>query len=84
MKSGSGFEQSLNAQAAVEVSTMLIVWQYVTDTPNDKEQLALGLDSISPVVGRVDKVLVDTGYYSEKAVTEAESRESTPTIYAAM
>ena len=48
---------------------MLIVGQYVTDAPNDKEQLAPGLDSISPVVGRVDKVLVDTGYYSEKAVT---------------
>lgn len=84
MKSGSGFEQSFNAQAAVEVSTMLIVGQHVTDAPNDKEQLAPCLDSISPVVGRVDKALVDTGYYSEKAVTEAESRESTPTIYAAM
>lgn len=84
MKSGSGFEQGFNAQAAVEVGTMLIVGQHVTDAPNDKEQLAPGLDSISPVVGRVDKVLVDTGYYSEKAVTEAESRESTPTVYAAM
>lgn len=84
MKSGSGFEQSFNAQAAVEVDTMLIVGQHVTDAPNDKEQLAPGLDSISPVVGRVHQALVDTGYYSKKAVTEAEDRESKPTIYAAM
>jgi len=84
MKSGSGFEQSFNAQAAVEVETMLIVGQHVTDAPNDKEQLAPGLDAISPVVGRVDQALVDTGYYSEKAVAEAENRESEPTIYAAM
>lgn len=55
---------------------MLIAGQYVTDAPNDKEQLALGLDSISPVVGRGDKALVDTGYYSEKAVSEADSHQS--------
>ncbi len=84
MKSGSGFEQAFNAQAAVDVDTMLIVGQHVTDAPNDKEQLAPGLDSVSEVVGRVSQVLVDTGYYSEKAVREAENRESGPTIYAAM
>jgi transposase len=84
MKAGGGFEQAFNAQAAVEVDTMLVVGQHVTDAPNDKEQLAPGLDSISPVVGRVFEVLVDTGYYSEKAVSEAEKREEEPTIYAAM
>jgi len=84
MKSGSGFEQAFNAQAAVEVDTMLVVGQYVTDAPNDKEQLAPGLDSVSAVVGRVSRTLVDTGYFSDKAVSEAESRESGPAIYAAM
>ena len=80
MKSGSSFEQSFNAQAAVEVDTMLVVGQHVTDAPNDKEQLVPGLDSVSGVVGRVSQTLVDTGYYSEKAVKEAESSESGPTI----
>lgn len=84
MKTGGSFEQAFNAQAAVEVDTMLVVGQYVTDAPNDKEQLAPGLDSISPVMGRVSEALVDTGYYSEKAVSEAENRETEPTIYAAM
>lgn len=84
MKSGSGFEQAYNAQAAVEVETMLVVGQYVTDAPNDKEQLVPGLNSVSLVVGGVSKSLVDTGYYSEKAVSEAEKKESGLTVYAAM
>ena len=84
MKSGSGFEQAFNAQAAVEVDTMLVVGQHVTDAPNDKEQLAPGLDSVSAVVGRVSRTLVDTGYFSDKSVSEAENRENGPTIYAAM
>lgn len=84
MKAGGSFEQSFNAQAAVEAETMLIVGQHVTDAPNDKEQLAPGLDTVSPEVGKVSQVLVDTGYYSEKAVTAAEAGEEAPTIYAAM
>ena len=84
MKSGSGFEQAFNAQAAVEVDTMLVVGQHVTDAPNDKQQLAPGLDSVSAVVGRVSRTLVDTGYFSDKSVSEAENRENGPTIYAAM
>jgi transposase len=84
MKAGGGFVQGFNAQAAVEVDTMLIVGQYVTGAANDKEQLAPCLDSVSPKVGRVSQALVDTGYYSEKAVSEAECRESAPEIYAAM
>ena len=41
MKAGSGqhFEQSYNAQAAVEVDSRLIVGQRVSQAPNDKEQL---------------------------------------------
>ena len=84
MKTGGGFEQAYNAQAAVEVETMLVVGQHVTDAPNDKEQLAPGLDSVSSVIGEVSQALVDTGYYSEKAIIEAESRESSPRVYAAM
>ena len=38
-KTGSGFEQSYNAQLAVEIDSRLIVGQTVSDAPNDKEQL---------------------------------------------
>jgi len=39
MKTGSGFEQSYNAQAAVEVESRLIVGQRVTNAPSDKAEL---------------------------------------------
>jgi len=84
MKDGGSFEQCYNAQAAVEVDTMLVVGQHVCNAPNDKEQLEPTLNSVSPVVGRVSKVLADSGYYSEAAVTAVEDGGEGPTVYAAM
>lgn len=84
MKDGGSFEQCFNGQAAVEVETMLVVGKHVTDAPNDKEQLQPGVNSISPEVGKVSTVLADSGYYSEKAVTEVEDGGEGPTVLAAM
>lgn len=88
MKSGKGFEQCYNAQAAVDAATMLIVGQHVTDQANDKQQLAPTLAAVSPAVGAVGKVLVDSGYYSEAAVTRIEETrpgdKPGPTVYAAI
>lgn len=84
MKVRGGFEQSYNAQAAVEVASMLIVGQHVTDQANDKQQLLPTLAVISPVVGQVADVLVDSGYYSENGILTAETGDNKPTIYAAM
>ena len=84
MKAGGSFEQCYNAQAAVDVATMLIVGQHVCDAPNDKQQLVPTLAAVSPVVGRVDQVLVDSGYYSEAAVLAVESGDGGPTVYAAV
>jgi transposase len=39
MKDGTGFEQSYNAQAAVEVESRLIVGARVSQAPNDKQEL---------------------------------------------
>ncbi|NCF93951.1 MAG: transposase [Verrucomicrobiaceae bacterium] len=72
MKDGGSFEQCYNAQAAVEVETMLIVGGEVSDAPNDKEQLEPALNSVSPAVGSIGKVLADSGYYSAKAVAKVE------------
>ena len=72
MKDGGSFEQCYNAQAAVEVETMLIVGKRVSDAPNDKEQMQPTLAVVSPVAGAVGAVLIDSGYYSEKAVTSVE------------
>ena len=84
MKVRGGFEQSYNAQAAVEVTRMLIVGQHVTHQANDKQQLIPNLAALSPAVGQVGKALVDTGYFSQAAVLTAETGDHPPIIYAAM
>ena len=85
MKAGSGqhFEQAYNAQAAVDTDSYLIVGRYVTDAPNDKEQLKPVIESIPKEVLNPKNVLADTGYFSEEAVKKAES-DSGPTIYCAI
>jgi hypothetical protein len=47
--SGGGFEQAYNAQAAVDVDSMLVVAQLVTQAPNDKEQVVPMLKQITPL-----------------------------------
>ena len=86
MKTGSGFEQSYNAQAAVEVESRLLVSQAVTDAPNDKEQLEPTLAATSPVIESIAAVLVDSGFYSEAAVAAVEhggENRPGPLVYAA-
>ena len=70
MKAGSGqhFEQSYNAQAAVEVESRLIVGQRVSQAPNDKEELVPSVAAIGQPVASVAAVLADSGFYSEAAV----------------
>jgi len=88
MKSGSGqhFEQSYNAQAAVEVESRLIIAKQVSDAPNDKQQLVPTMAAVSPVVKTISSVLVDSGYYSAASVAALEAPEGQPTgpkVYAA-
>ena len=73
MKTGNGFEQCYNAQAAVEIESRLIVGQTVTAAPNDKEQLLPTLASIPAELGKPERALTDSGFYSEAAVTAAEA-----------
>ena len=42
-RAGGGFAQAYNAQAAVDVDTMLIVAQHVSQHPNDKQEVAPAL-----------------------------------------
>ena len=88
MKDGGSFEQCYNAQAAVEVETMLVVGGYVSDAPNDKQQLEPALAEVSPAVGGAEgigKVLADSGYYSAEAVAAVEGSDGDgPIVYAAV
>ena len=90
MKAGNGqhFEQADNAPAAVD-EARLIVGPRVSDAPNDKQELVATVAAISPVVvGDVQAVLADSGFYSAAAVQAVEQKgDGTPsglTVYAAV
>ena len=69
---GGGFEQSYNAQAAVDTDTMLVVATELAQAANDKQQVAPMLDTLSELpedLGPVTQLLADAGYFSEANVT---------------
>jgi transposase len=69
---GGGFEQSYNAQAAVDTATMLVVATGFTQAANDKQQLAPMLDALGGLpedLGSVTQMLADAGYFSEANVS---------------
>ena len=81
--SGKGFEQAYNAQAGVDIDSMLIVEGHITQNPNDKQEIEPTLQKLSALpeeIGRVDTILADTGYFSESNVDECLSEQVTPYI----
>jgi transposase len=81
--SGGGFEQAYNAQASVDMDSLLIVENHVSQSPNDKQEMepALeGLDELPEKLGKVEAAVADAGYFSEDNVNKCESREITPLI----
>lgn len=69
---GGAFEQSYNAQAAVDVNTMLVLATTLTQAANDKQQLAPMVEVLAALpadIGVVDTVLADNGYFSAANVT---------------
>lgn len=69
---GGGFEQSYNAQAAVDTDTMLVVATTLTQAANDKQQVAPMVQTLATLpedLGKVTQALADAGYYSEANVT---------------
>jgi hypothetical protein len=86
MKAGNGahFEQSYNAQAAVDTEgSLLVLGAHVTDATNDKQQLVPGVQSVVAEVRELTEVLADSGYFSEAAVAAVEGSNG-PTVYAAV
>jgi hypothetical protein len=68
---GGGFEQSYNAQAAVDTDTMLVVATELTQAANDKQQLVPMLDALGQLpedLGSTTQLLADAGYFSEANV----------------
>ena len=68
---GGGFEQSYNAQAAVDTDTMLVVATGLSQAANDKQQLAPMVETLGALpeaLGEVGELLTDGGYFSEANV----------------
>src|SRR5271157_3463669 len=82
------FEQSYNAQAAVEVDSRLIVGERVSQAPNDKQELVPTVAAVAAPVASVAAVLTDSGFYSEAAVQAVEQnaagQPTGTTVYAAV
>ena len=72
MKDGAtgSFEQSYNAQIAVDGAAQVIVAATLTQAANDKQQLVPVLAAVKTNVGQLpEKVTADAGYFSTAAVT---------------
>jgi len=82
---GGGFEQSYNAQAAVDTATMLVVARGLTQAANDKQQLAPMLERLGELpqaLGGVHTLLADAGYFSEANTQACEAAAIEPLLAA--
>ena len=81
--SGGGFEQSYNAQAAVDAETMMVVVANVSQATNDKREITPILDKVRAlpeVLGQVQTMLGDTGYFSAANVNACEAQGIEPML----
>jgi hypothetical protein len=81
--SGGSFEQCYNAQAAVDVESLLIIAARVTQAPNDKQQLAPMLERIGALpeaLGLAEALLADHGFCSAENVAACLQAGLTPLI----
>ncbi|MDP2099927.1 MAG: transposase, partial [Methylobacter sp.] len=65
---GGGFEQAYNAQASVDITTMLIVGQHVCQNTNDKQEVAPALAVLAELpddLGHITRAAADSGYFSQ-------------------
>jgi len=81
--SGGGFEQAYNAQAAVDMETMIVVATDLSNHPNDKREMEPVVERLVQLpdeLGEITKVVADTGYYSEHNVKVCEQHDLQPLI----
>ena len=76
MKMGNGFEQSYNAQAAVDETHQIIVAVGVTNCAADNAQLIPMIEATKETTGELpQQVVADAGYRSEANFERAEAME---------
>ena len=81
--SGGGFEQCYNAQLAVDMESYLITNTNVVQAANDKQQVETMLEellALPELLGKVETLVADTGYFSEANVKVCGENEIVPLI----
>lgn len=81
--SGKSFVQAYNAQAVVDVKSLLVLANGVSQSPNDRRELnpmLAQLERLPESLGKTENLLADTGYFSEANVNHCEQRKITPYI----
>lgn len=74
MKSHGSFEQCQNAQAAVDVQSLLVVGNSLTNDGSDFQSLLPVLDDVAHNMEKPGSALADGGYFSEENVIGCENR----------
>jgi len=82
---GKGFEQSYNAQAAVDTESMLVVATGIAQVATDKQQVAPMLEALADLpdaLGRVKRLLGDNGFFSTANVERCVAAKIEPLLAA--
>lgn len=82
---GKGFEQSYNAQAALDTESLLIVATGMAQVATDKQQvepMLAALCALPETLGRVQHLLADTGYFSAANVEHCVAAKIEPWLAA--
>lgn len=80
---GKGFIQAYNAQAGVDMETLLILCNPLSQHPNDKQEVEPALAQLSQLpeeLGELDRVAADSGYFSEANLKQFEAQGIVPYI----
>ncbi len=76
MPTADGFQQSYNAQAAVDAASQVIVATAVTQDTNDKKQLLPMVEKIKENCGKnAEEISADSGYCSEQNLASMKKRK---------
>jgi DDE family transposase len=82
---GKGYEQSYNAQAAVDTESMLVVATNIAQVATDKQQLEPMLEALADLpdeLGRVKRLLGDNGFFSAANVESCVAAKIEPMLAA--
>jgi transposase len=82
---GKGYEQSYNAQAAVDTESMLVVATGIAQVATDKQQVKPMLEALADLpdeLGRVKRLLGDNGFFSAANVEHCAQAKIEPLLAA--